>query len=66
MKEPLVDKLIELTAAVDECLNFVLPELKHGIEILRGSVPISDSSKSAASGCLKWSTKFTTRVPWRA
>ncbi len=24
--------------AVDECLNFVLPELEHGIEILRGEI----------------------------
>ncbi|MBQ7454001.1 MAG: MOSC domain-containing protein [Selenomonadaceae bacterium] len=35
-KRSLIVNLPGSPKAVDECLNFVLPELKHGIEILRG------------------------------
>ena len=35
-KRSLVVNLPGSPKAVDECLNFVLPQLKHGIEILRG------------------------------
>lgn len=35
-KRSLIVNLPGSVKAVDECLNFVLPELKHGIEILRG------------------------------
>ena len=37
-KRSLIVNLPGSPKAVDECLNFVLPELKHGIEILRGEV----------------------------
>lgn len=35
-KRSLIVNLPGSPKAVDECLNFVLPELKHGIDILRG------------------------------
>lgn len=35
-KKSLIVNLPGSPKAVDECLNFILPELKHGIEILRG------------------------------
>ena len=35
-KRSLIVNLPGSVKAVDECLNFILPELKHGIEILRG------------------------------
>ncbi len=35
-KRSLIVNLPGSVKAVDECLNFVLPELQHGIEILRG------------------------------
>ena len=35
-KRSLIVNLPGSPKAVDECLNFILPELKHGIEILRG------------------------------
>ena len=35
-KRSLIVNLPGSPKAVDECLNFVLPQLKHGIEILRG------------------------------
>ena len=37
-KRSLIVNLPGSPKAVDECLNFVLPELQHGIEILRGEV----------------------------
>lgn len=37
-KRSLIVNLPGSPKAVDECLNFILPELKHGIEILRGDV----------------------------
>lgn len=35
-KRSLIVNLPGSVKAVDECLNFILPELRHGIEILRG------------------------------
>lgn len=35
-KRSLIVNLPGSVKAVDECLNFILPEIKHGIEILRG------------------------------
>lgn len=37
-KRSLIVNLPGSPKAVDECLNFVLPQLQHGIEILRGEV----------------------------
>ena len=37
-KRSLIVNLPGSPKAVDECLNFVLPQLKHGIEILRGDI----------------------------
>ena len=35
-KRSLIVNLPGSPKAVDECLNFILPEIRHGIEILRG------------------------------
>ncbi|MBR3499323.1 MAG: MOSC domain-containing protein [Selenomonadaceae bacterium] len=37
-KRSLIVNLPGSPKAVDECLNFVLPQLRHGIEILRGDI----------------------------
>ena len=37
-KRSLIVNLPGSPKAVDECLNFILPQLKHGIEILRGDI----------------------------